>query len=243
MSATVHIPTVQTEKVQGRTGDNKSPANHSGVSTSPDKTEILFLSRLLKIKPEKVTKYLVKKMGDRVEAGEIIAVKKGLFSTDMVKSPVTGRLFQVDLKKGTISILVSGIENKSKISEAITRSEEGPAVSDAEGGIKGKIFSAVKGSGIDVSGKLVYFETERINFFEIGSQVEERIAACRFFPPDALIKLDALGAVGLIVTRVPHESLLPWVLVSEEIFAKLAHFSGKKVMLRPSDKKIIGEEI
>ncbi len=58
------------------------------------KSEIvqIELCRELGVKIKDVAKYLLKKKGDKVEAGEAIAKYKSLFSTKILKSPVLGEV-------------------------------------------------------------------------------------------------------------------------------------------------------
>ena len=76
--------------------------------------EAIPVSALLKIPPSQILKYLKKKIGENIEAGTILAKKKSLFSSFLLKSPVEGLIKEVDLKKGTLNILVQKTGNKDK---------------------------------------------------------------------------------------------------------------------------------
>jgi len=68
----------------------------------------LNLTHALQLHPAKIYQTLVKRLGERVEAEEIIAVKKQVFRKKIVRSPVSGTLASYDETRGILVIEKKG---------------------------------------------------------------------------------------------------------------------------------------
>lgn len=73
----------------------------------------LDLSQILKVKPAKVIQYLVKPLGEQVEKGELLCLKKGLLGHKTeVFSPVEGTLERLEEETGRLVIREEKEEKK-----------------------------------------------------------------------------------------------------------------------------------
>ncbi|MCX8189332.1 MAG: hypothetical protein N3F64_06440 [Nitrososphaeria archaeon] len=72
----------------------------------PGEVQIVNAASLLEIEPEELTRYMTKKIGEKVEKDEIIAFRKGFFglTTKQVRSPIKGKIEYFSTATGNISI-------------------------------------------------------------------------------------------------------------------------------------------
>src|SRR4030067_2834753 len=66
------------------------------------------LSEILKVKTVDIFKFLKKRPTEKVSEGELLAEKKSLVTLLSVRSPISGKIKEVDLKKGTVTIIKEG---------------------------------------------------------------------------------------------------------------------------------------
>jgi len=60
------------------------------------------LAKLLKIKPERIVRFLRRKIGESVAKGDILAEKKGWLSSLSIRSPFDAEIKELDVKKGLL---------------------------------------------------------------------------------------------------------------------------------------------
>ncbi len=74
-----------------RVGDRVEPATVVARAALLGKLHVIKAAKTLSVKDDELTEYMLKEVGDLLEAGEPIAAKKGLFRSTC-RSPVSGRL-------------------------------------------------------------------------------------------------------------------------------------------------------
>lgn len=202
-------------------------------------TQIIHLAKLLNIANSKIPDYLRKKIGEKISAGEVIAIKKGFFSSSVVKSPIEGKLVGLDLAKGTISL----VKYEKVAREDLVCPVSGKIITVGKSALEietnSPIFKAVKGEGPDVAGDLKYIVGDDLAAWDVHDDVEESVVLCRSVKEATLIKLQVIGAKGLILVKIKGEIELPWIQVEENVFEKLVHLGGYRVWLRPKEKQIV----
>lgn len=203
-------------------------------------TAPILLAQLLNIKPATIAKYLKKRVDEPVITGDIIASKKSFFSSAIVRSPHDGVIQEIDLLQGTIRIgTVAATPEQvaviAPVSGTITEVEKTHLAIE----VKGTSYHAKSGKGDTVWGKLVSMTDEMVDMFTIGGDVEEGIVLCKDIAEESLVKMDALGAVGIISTKKAPTDILPWSEVEREVYTKLAHCADRMVLLQPKEKTII----
>ncbi len=242
MKSTVHFPISPLAKILVKVGENVSEdtvlMEDSGLT--PQET-IINISQLLKIKPETIHRYLRKKIGEEVLMGEALVVVRSFFSSKIVKSPISGRIKEIDLTKGTLSLVDRGeFRERKKIKSHIRGRVKNITRTFLELEVDGEVFGILGGRGDDVVGKLVFAPKESLGILDVlDEDMEEAIVASQKLSPDVIVKLEVIGVKGFITGLAAIKSDLPWVEVGSETFKKLREFAGKKVWLRPATKQII----
>ncbi len=111
------IPGVGTPLV--KVGDNVEPADIIARYEASSGQRLVKLASVLKIHGKGVQKYLVKRIGDRIYRGEVIAIRKGLFgvSKKIVVSPADGILDSL-LSDG--SVMIKFLPTPRKLASAVS---------------------------------------------------------------------------------------------------------------------------
>lgn len=196
------------------------------------------LAKILNIKPKDIFKYLKKKPSDTLYKNEILAEKKSILNTVSVKSPIKGKLNQVDLNRGVV--LISHFEGKdSKLTSPVDCKVKTIGRDFIEIEIKADKINGIEGYGIEVTGELLNIDKYYNSVLEIGSDVEEKIVLINDAPSDIMAKLDTLGAIGIIAEKLSAEYNFPHITVNSGEFKGLSELKNKVVWLRPNHKEIL----
>ncbi len=199
----------------------------------------LEIAQLLHIKPSQISKYLKIDPGDEIDIGTILAQKRNLFSSYSIKSPIKGVFKNMDLKDGTITILESSGGKREKKKIPVRGKIIDISKSYIEVEAEGEVYHCMNGKGEDVIGKLLYFEEEVIGVLDINCEVEESIVMCRNILPESSVKLEVMGAVGLVSENIMGKLDIPWVQIEKEIIAKLKVYNGQRIWLSPKSRQIV----
>lgn len=199
----------------------------------------LHLGRLLHVGPSDIAKFLKKSIGEKIESGEVIAEKKGWLSNTFVTTPVAGQIKEIDLEKGTLTVSSSHSIKSSKIISPYS----GKVLKIGKGYIELEIEAdSVKGhggTGAEVAGIVAVLPGENIGTLDLHLDVEGKIIVCHSFTEDFAVKLDVLGAHGVVVHKAVKDMTLPWLQVDEAALSKLKEYDGRKALLRPEEKEIV----
>jgi len=199
--------------------------------------EVIPVASLLGVSPQKTPKYLVKKIGEKVSEGEIIAQKKDLFSSVAIKSPTDGQIAEINLKDGSL-IVSAGIGTEgivSPVSGVINDAVRGKIEIEFEG----ESFEGEEGGGQEAFGEMVYLPGKKINVLDEIPDVDGKIVFGMEITEAASAKLDAMGGVGLIFHKNTEEVYSPYIRVKEDVMDRLKSDVGKTVYLYPDSKKIV----
>lgn len=208
------------------------------VSEQPE-LEIIPLSSILHISPSSMPKYFKKNIGAEIKSGEIIAQKKGFLSVKMVKSPLSGKITEIDLKKGTLTISGKTSDCKRILSCPVPGKVKDISKNQIEIEIEAEIYHGLKGAGEEAVGILRFVTNNSLGVLDISFEVEKGIIVCKRIPEETVAKLEVLGAIGLIGNKIPQRVDLPWIQVDTGILEKLSEHNNKYVWLRPLEKEII----
>jgi len=224
----------------------------------PAKILSLFLAKSLKIKPKETISFMKKKIGERVEKGEIIAEKKGgLLGRGKidVKSPKDGILLTLDGDSGevTLGILNYDFELVSPGKGKITGIDGEKINIDFEGNELGleNSFGTVSFGDLIVLSKL----NEEVNYAKMDYSFKDKIILGGDFGKLAVVKACAVGASGVLGINFlfdyqsEKETLLrPLDLegnagfsigkINEESYMLLEKHCNEAVIISPGDKKI-----
>jgi len=240
MKSTVHFSISSSAKVLVNIGENVSKDTVLIEDKLLASRKIIPLGQLLNIKPETIHRYLKKKIGEDVLPGETLAVVRSFFSSKIVKSPVFGKITEIDLTKGTLTLTSKEEAGKEKIKSQVNGRVKNITRTVLELEVEGEVFGILYGKGEDVTGRLVLAPKESLGILDdLEGEMEESIIASQKIHQDVIVKLEVMGVKGLITAEEIGKSELPWVKVGKEIFKKLAEFSGKTVWLRPLVKQLV----
>src|SRR3989338_3534984 len=241
MKVTVKLPVPQTASIVVDIGDKITQNSHYAVLETKNTEKIIHLSRLLKITPQDIQNYLVVKIGEKIHPGEIIAQKKTFLKTSFIRSPVEGKIKEIDFKKGIM--VINGTaedESSGKIKSPVAGKIIKINASDLEIELEGMVLDVRDGWGEDVMGEIVSFGKDRVEMFDLTSESKDKIILCEGITEPALTKADVLPIRGLIL-KPPYvlPDLLSWVNVDDEVFKKIRNFNGTMVWLRTAYKQLV----
>lgn len=199
----------------------------------------IHLAKLLRIEPAKMQKFMLKKAGQKVYIGDILAEKKGLFYSSTIKSPLDGVIAEINLKTGTLLLSSldpdnSGSDLRTPVEGVVKKLKQDEILLETEG----LEFTGVLGAGDEVMGDLIDFQ-DKADIFAYDARVENKIVVSDNFTDEVISKIEVLEAVGLISSGVLPATTLSYLRIDNKIRDKLSQFSGKTVWLRPSKKQIV----
>lgn len=237
MKTTIKLPLSPNAKVIVEVGDKIERNTKLATGVSESGENLIHLARLLHVDSTSIPKYLRKRIGQIVSSGDLLAQKKGFFSLHTVTSPVVGKISEIDLKKGTLTILSSedSTDFVSPTSGKVVKIDQ----NHIEIEIEGQVFKGTKGEGDDSYGNLVSIAGENIGILDISIDVDNCIVLTHSLKKEAIVKLDVMGAAGLVLIQSLKESSLPWVQIDEEGFNKIEAKSSQYVWLRPKERQIV----
>ena len=243
MKTIIRLPIPSQAKVLVEIGDKISLKTCLVEADLRSGEEIIPLASLLHISPSRIPQYLKKAIGEEVQNGDLLAEKRSLFISSAVKSPLKGKIKEIDLKMGTLTLVytdLSGItEKRRRISSPVAGKISAIDKNGIDIEVEGHVLRAIKGEGEEVTGDLDYISGSETDIFDIDSEVNEKIVFCRGLPEEGVVKLEVLGAAGCIIQKAGNNLSLPWVEVNEEVAKKLGSYQGKKIWLRPKEKEIV----
>lgn len=239
MKTNIKLPVNQNSHILVDVGDSIESDTPIARNSESAEEKILHLSRLLHVKEDQITKFLRKKVGEKISASEIIAEKKGWLSTIAVTTPVSGIIREIDLKKGTLTVVTHKTQNPGEIISPLSGIVEKIGKEYIEIEVEGEVIKGLKGEGSDALAVLVTLSGENIGTQDFHKDIENRIVVCHSFSEDFLVKLDVLGASGIVSHNVVRESSLPWLQVDRDQLARVGKHDGRRALLQPEEKQII----
>ena len=210
----------------------------------------------LNIKPGEVVKFILKRPGDRVEEGGLIAAKKGTLGIGGkgIISKVTGTVLKIDEDLGIVYIRSS----QTRFDSA-RRDYRGEDIFSPVDGVvelcdnkkiaikthKDAILAdKVSGKGIVWAQTILLGKAEAdpdsigVDPSDLNGKIRGKIILGRFFQREAISKALGIGALGIISQNISDEELedlrkknidTPIFIINEENFEKLVKYNGKKI--------------
>src|SRR3989344_820956 len=212
------------------------------------------IAETLDIKPGEAVKFILKRPGDRVEEGGLIAAKKGTLGIGGkgIISKVTGTVFKIDEALGVLYVRtiqkdkeedifspVDGVVELCDNKKIAIKTDKDAILADKVSGI-GTVWAQMlllgKG-GVDPS--------------DINGKIRGKIILGRFFQREAISKALGIGTLGIISQNISDEELEdlrkknidpPIFIINEENFEKLVKYNGKKIYADTEKSVIIPYE-
>lgn len=239
MSNTFNLPIQTASKILVEAGDSITNKTLLAKSSPSLLVETIHLAKLLGISNNKISKYLQKHIGEKVHAGDILASKKGLFSSSVVRSPIDGKLVGSDLARGIICISKKDEDENESLYSPVSGKVISISKSFIEIESDNLILKSEKAQGPQVQGELRLLQEENVGILQSFDDLENSIVLCRDASEAVLVKFSVIGVLGIIMISIPKEEDLTWMQINESTFEKLMKFDGQKIWLRPSEKQII----
>lgn len=239
MSNTISLPIPSSVRILVAAGERISGKTVIARYSETHQTETIHLAKLLGVPNHKIPKYLKKKAGDYIAAGDTIAQKKGFFSLSSVRSPINGKLVEFDLSRGTVSLAKQTKSDKTDMVLPVSGKILSIGRSVIEIEIENPVFPAQKGEGKSATGVLRKLTAENVGILDFQDDLEDAVVLCHSVQEAALVKFSVLGVRGIILQKMRPDITMPWVQVEDDIYGKLARHAGQKIWLLPQNRQIV----
>ena len=205
---------------------------------SPSEEHIINVAEMLRISAKKAASLLQVQPGDKVEVGELIAVRKNSFglTAARLKSNVNGTVLRFDPETGILAVgnpsqqqeyellcPIAGVVEVCHNDQIVIQTDE-------------NIVQGIGGVGKTARGQLVALSNT-----ELTGSIIDKIIFAHEFDRDALIKAIGIGAAGIIAMKIDPVDMtylqqknlvVPIILVSED---------KQKVLLKQVNKEVFLE--
>ncbi len=244
-----------------KTGDTVVSGQVIATKKGRRKDIVINVAETLGIKPGEAAKFILKRPGDRVEEGKLIAAKKGTLGIGGkgIISKVTGTVFKIDENLGVLYIRANHVQFDAASSASQDEGEE-DIFSPIDGVVElcdnkkiaiktdkvAILADKVSGIGI-VWAETILLGKDEVDPSDINGKIRGKIILGRFFQKEAIAKAIGIGALGIISQNISEEELedlmkkninTPIFIINEENFEKLLKYKGKKIYA-DAEKSII----
>ncbi|PJE62376.1 hypothetical protein COU88_05330 [Candidatus Roizmanbacteria bacterium CG10_big_fil_rev_8_21_14_0_10_39_6] len=233
MSFIIRIPQTHIPERSSYTKGDTIKIQDSYTTQSKDTVSVDIASEL-SIPAKDIFKYLIVTLGDVLEEGAIIALKKGLFHTTKLQSPLKAEVRSIDHMQGTITLtrsymqkdvfLLEGVYEGKEHGEVLLKVKEG-LVSEVDFAVNRTFGGPVSYAYDDPSVGLELCK-DNIVVTEMDSSIE--IAKIVSMDPIALV----IGTVVYYSPSVPLVKLKPAALkeAMKKAYPKCIYFANDKVL-------------
>lgn len=190
---------------------------------SEGKEKKIALFELLGVSAGKVSEYLKAAEGDRIERKQVIAAKKGFFSTTRVRNPVAGTLRVLGEEPGYVSIERDHREKlRAPAAGAVLRADKQGVIIE----VRGTTLEGKDGSGNAEGELFVLPEDGGERIFRIDKKVRGKIVLSEKISGTDAAKIGALGGKAVVGEEVGEEVRLPFLII--ESIDSAAQFKGRE---------------
>lgn len=171
------------------------------------------LAKKLKIPPASIFKYIKKFVGESLKKSEVLAIKKGFFSSTKILSEYDGIIKEIDHNNGQLIIEVEGSDKKK-----VPSYFKGEIISISKNEIQLKVKSGkeydLKNSVGDFGGKTMYLTNSDVN--SITAECSTSICIAESLTSYIQSKTEALGVDGFVtLNSLPEKTNLPAALFKQ----------------------------
>jgi hypothetical protein len=221
--------------------------------------EVVNIMQALTVDRNGAKKVLKKSPGDKINPGDVIAVKKGAFGKvkGKITSQIAGTILRYERDTGNLvvraDIAPSSLELISPVAGTITlcnnreiRIETKDALVSngiAIGSLgEGRLYTLKETFAKDGSDNSLYY---------LDSRAEGKIVFVHTISRDMIIKGDSIGAAGFLGIDIADTEIdylqksdvqIPVLEVSEELVSKLHEWENKRIMIDVGNKAIVLRE-
>ncbi len=216
---------------------------------------VIHVAQVLHVAPHKVEGLLLRRPGDSLEKGDVIATKKKSMGFSKVKllSNISGMITRLDSETGDLTVGGEIGETKeiiSPIDGVVQMCNNEQIVIDTNE----SIVQGISGFGKNAQGPIYVLpsvltpaDSQQL-MIQLNSSITNKVVLARSLHRDALIKAIGLESLGIIATTILPEDieyliqrnmLVPIVLIEEDQLVKLSKKSGKNAYLEGSTSTIL----
>ncbi len=212
-------------------------------------TKSYHLSKLIGVPPSKTINFLVKKIGQKVKEGELIAQKKSLLKTgEKFTAPISGFLDSLT-DDGILKIRKEKPEKQVKSPfKAVVKEASSNSVSLSFAALE---IRGSSGSGSRKTGYLSFIEGEKDDLFSLNGSCKGQIIILQGILSKGLwYKAASLGVIGFVAGGLAkgieiNDDSLPLVVlgedgkISQEIWKELKKAQGQMVLIDGQQKRLL----
>lgn len=224
-----------------KTGDGIVSGQVIATKKGKGKDIEINVAETLDIKPGEAIKFILKRPGDRVEKGGLIAAKKGKFGIggNGIRSKVYGTVFKIDEDLGILYVRVRQEDEEEDIFSPVDGVVE--LCDNKKIAIKTDkhaiLADKVSGKGIVWAG-IILLGKDEVDPSDINGGIKGKVILGRFFQREAISKAFGIGAAGIISQNISDEEFedlrkkninTPIFIINEENFKKLVKYNRKKI--------------
>lgn len=182
------------------------------------------LAQKLGVPPSKIFHHLKKFVGEEVKKGDLLALKKELFSTKRVTSDYDGKIQEIDHTEGTVVITIKGKKNimYSPVQGEVVEIKTKEIVINVK---EGKTYDLKKATG-DFGGEAYYYTSSPASSFVSSLDVSNKILIAESLSAYVQSKMEALMIKGYgMLTKLPEDSDTPYAQIKtiEELSSIMKH--------------------
>lgn len=215
----------------------------------PD-TIIYDLGRLLSIKPSQIRSVVRKKEGEDVEGGEVLAAKKTLLGTTLVKAIVGGKIARIDEVAGELVVAPQAGQDDvigSPVAGRVRSIDKEKITVDFDG----TVIFAKQGIGRMTKGQLsiVSKAEEDVLLSSVKEDDRQKVLLGGHVSRQVLEKAYAMGIASFLATAI-DDGTFPYfeesklydaslLLIARADYAILAQYQGKEMVVEGTHKRVI----
>lgn len=216
----------------------------------------------LSVSFDRARKYLRKKPGDKINEGDLIAVKRSFFglNQDKLISKVSGVFSRYERDTGKLIIVcdtdLTYTDIVSPVDGIVTMCDNDKIVLGTERGI----YRGTKGTGGSATGEIFVLdsafipegstdpESEISQYYDLDSRAVGKIVVGASFPRDLLIKCIGMEAIGIVGTEISDDVIAyldqrkmeaPILEVDKATINDILQWKNKKIYLNSREKEIV----
>lgn len=215
--------------------------------TEIQRTALFNLALELGVSPRKVITNLVKKIGDEISKGEIIAFKKTLFGQKTVKAPISGVLKSLsdDTGKIEISWQEGKIQKFSPVTGVVLKLDK----ESVEIEYQAELISGILGKGTKYSKlKILSGENEDVDMFSIKQFDKTKILVGYRWNKESFKKAQAMemtvvgveieGVTDMKQNWVLESGESSFIIISKDLYSHIVPHDGAVAILLGSENSL-----
>lgn len=186
------------------------------------------IALLLKVNPKDTPKLLIKKIGEEIKEGELLARKDGILNKASLKSPQSGTLEKLD-ENGILTIKIPRDEFtlRSKVNGKIIKIKDDEEIDIEFDGIE---IEADEGTGSKKEGLIFALKDSNPSLYTICPELSGKIVAAKNWSREAISKARALGIAAILGEVIEGQGLnkkndCPMLVFSSENFEKVVKYN------------------